>query len=600
MYILGVSCYYHDAAAALLKDGILVAAAEEERFSRRKHDSGYPALAVQFCLEQAGIGAEDLEYVVFYEKPLPKFERILTTMLATWPRSVVAFRESMITWLTEKLWIKDRIRGQLGISRDKILFVEHHLSHAASAFFCSPYSEAAVLTIDGVGEWTTATLGAGKASWDGSSRNSIELFQEARFPHSLGLLYSAFTAWLGFEVNDGEYKVMGMAPYGSPRHLDKLEKVVKLGKDGSFWLDMDYFSFHHSIEHTFSRKFEELFGEPRPRESDFFTRETGVPAEASSSAVEQNEYYADVAASVQATTEQAIVNIARYLHDRTGLKRLCMAGGVAYNSVANGRILRETPFEELYIQPAAGDSGGAVGAALYAYHALLGKARVFTMDHAYWGREYSHSETKAALEAQGVKYELVDHEDRLVDVVADELARGRVIGWHQGRFEWGPRALGNRSIIADPRRAEMKDIVNTKIKFREPFRPFAPSVLAEHADRYFDLRDGRDVWPEDAAKFMLVVLPVAEDKRGTIPAVTHAGGTGRLQTVTRESNPRYYKLIERFNEATGVPVILNTSFNLRGEPIVTTPQNALATFYGSGIDTLVLGDFVVRKDGEAD
>ena len=599
MYVLGISCFYHDAAAALLDDGMLVAAAEEERFSRKKHDSGYPALAVQFCLDQAGIGPDELDYVVFYEKPLPKFERLLSTMLSTWPKSRVAFREAMITWLTEKLWIKDKIRRQLGITRDKILFVEHHLSHAASAFFCSPYEEAAVLTVDGVGEWTTATLGVGRATWDGngSASNSIELFQEARFPHSLGLFYSAFTAWLGFEVNDGEYKVMGMAPYGRPEHVDKVRRVIELSKDGSFWLNMDYFSFHYSLEHTFSRQFEELFGEPRPRESDFFTRETGVPAGAPTSAVERNQYYADVAASVQVTTEQAIVNMARHIYERTGLKRLCMAGGVAYNSVANGRLLRETPFEQLYIQPAAGDSGGALGAALYAYHVLLGRPRAFTMEHAYWGRGYEAGEIKAALDARGVSYEIVEDEERLLDVVAGELAGGRVIGWHQGRFEWGPRALGNRSILADPRRAEMKDVVNTKIKFREPFRPFAPSVLAEQAGRYFELRNGRDVWPRDPARFMLVVMPVAEGERSTIPAVTHAGGTGRLQTVTRDGNPRYYRLIERFGQATGVPVVLNTSFNLRGEPIVTTPDNALNTFYNSGIDTLVIGDFVVRKDG---
>ncbi|MFN8522502.1 MAG: carbamoyltransferase N-terminal domain-containing protein [Chloroflexota bacterium] len=598
MYILGISCFYHDAAAALLKDGVLIAASEEERFSRNKHDSGYPTLAVEFCLEQAGITPDQIDYVVFYEKPLPKFERLLTTMLATWPHSVSAFREAMITWLNEKLWIKDKIRGQLGVQREKVLFVEHHLSHAASAFFCSPFEEAAVMTVDGVGEWTTATLGVGKASWESGGQNSIELFQEARFPHSLGLFYSAFTAWLGFEVNDGEYKVMGMAPYGAPKYLDKVDKVIRFGKDdGSFWLNMEYFSFHHSTTQTFSRKFEELFGAPRERESDFYTRETGVPPDAVAAAIEKNQYYADVAASVQVMTENAIVNMAKYLQRRTGSKRLCMAGGVAYNSVANGRILRETDFEELYIQPAAGDAGGALGAALYAYHALMGKPRTFTMDHAYWGRGYSPDEIRTALDARGVTYDLVENEDRLCETVAGELASGRVIGWYQDRFEWGPRALGNRSIIADPRRDEMKDIVNTKIKFREPFRPFAPSVLADRAGEYFDLTGGRNAWPKDPAKFMLVVLPVAEDKREAIPAVTHAGGTGRLQTVTPEGNRRYHKLISSFGDQTGVPVILNTSFNLRGEPIVTTPANALNTFYRSGIDTLVLGDFIVRKDG---
>ncbi|MCC7367802.1 MAG: carbamoyltransferase [Chloroflexi bacterium] len=596
MYILGISCFYHDSAAALLKDGVLIAAAEEERFSRKKHDSGYPTLAVAYCLEEAGITPEDLDYVVFYEKPLPKFERLLTTALATWPKSTVVFREAMITWLNEKLWIKDRIRKQLAVPMDKVLFVEHHLSHAASAFFCSPYEESAVLTVDGVGEWTSATLGMGKATWDGSGTNSIELFQESRFPHSLGLYYSAFTAWLGFEVNDGEYKVMGMAPYGRPNHQDKVRKVIDFANDGSFWLDMDYFSFHHSMENTFSRKFETLFGTPRKRESEFYTLETGVPDGASKASIEENQYYADIAASVQTTTEEAIINIANYLHKRTGSKRLCMAGGVAYNSVANGRLLRETGFEELYIQPSAGDSGGALGAALYAHHVLLGKPRTFVMDHAYWGRGYNDGEIKSALEARGVSYEYIGNEDKLAEVCAGELASGRVLGWYQGRFEWGPRALGNRSIIADPRREEMKDVVNVKIKFREPFRPFAPSILSERVNGYFDHTDDPTSWPKELAKFMLAVMPVAEDKQSKIPAVSHLG-TGRLQTVLAETNPRYHALISNFEQATGVPVIMNTSFNLRGEPIVTTPDNAMNTFFASGLDTLVLGNFVVRKDG---
>jgi carbamoyltransferase len=599
VYILGISCFYHDAAAALLKDGVLVAAAEEERFSRKKHDSGYPTHAVTYCLEEAGISADELDYVVFYEKPLPKFERLLTTALATWPKSPVVFREAMITWLNEKLWIKDRIRRQAAIPPEKILFVEHHVSHAASAFFCSPYEESAVLTIDGVGEWTSATLGVGKASWDGAGSNSIELFQESRFPHSLGLYYSAFTAWLGFEVNDGEYKVMGMAPYGSPEHLDKVHKVINFADDGSFWLDMDYFSFHHSMEHTFSRKFETLFGDPRKRESEFYTHGTGVPDGASDASIKSNQYYADVAASVQRTTEEAIVNIANYLHRRTGLKRLCMAGGVAMNSVANGLILRETPFEELYIQPAAGDSGGALGAALYAHHVLLGKPRQFVMNHAYWGSGYSDGEIKSALEARGVGYEYIGDDDKLTEVCAAELASGRVLGWFQGRFEWGPRALGNRSIIADPRREAMKDVVNTKIKFREPFRPFAPSILSERVDGYFDHTGDSGAWPTELAKFMLAVMPVAEDKQEKIPAVSHLG-TGRLQTVLAETNPRYHALIRNFEGLTGVPVIMNTSFNLRGEPIVTTPDNAMNTFFASGLDTLVLGNFLVRKNGAAE
>ena len=596
MYILGISCFYHDAAAALLKDGVLIAAAEEERFSRKKHDSGYPALAVQYCLNEAGITADDLEYVVFYEKPLPKFERLLTTALATWPHSTVVFREGMITWLNEKLWIKDKIRRQVAVPPDRVLFVEHHLSHAASAFFCSPYEESAVLTIDGVGEWTSATLGVGKATWDGTGTNSIELFQESRFPHSLGLYYSAFTAWLGFEVNDGEYKVMGMAPYGRPDLQDKVRKVINFADDGSFWLDMDYFSFHQSMENTFSRKFETLFGPPRKKDSEFYTHGTGVPDGASAKSIEENQYFADVAASVQRTTEEAIINIANYLHKRTGSKRLCMAGGVAMNSVANGRILRDTPFEELYIQPSAGDAGGALGAALYAHHVLLNKPRSFVMEHAYWGQSFGDGEVKSALDKRGIGYEYISDEDKLAEICAGELASGRVLGWFQGRFEWGQRALGNRSIIADPRREGMKDTVNTKIKFREPFRPFAPSVLAEEVESYFDHADDRASWPKELAKFMMAVMPVAEDKQEKIPAVSHLG-TGRLQTVHADTNPRYHKLISSFYGETGVPVIMNTSFNLRGEPIVTTPDNALNTFFASGLDTLVLGNHIVRKTG---
>jgi carbamoyltransferase len=599
VFILGISCFYHDAAAALLKDGVLIAAAEEERFSRKKHDSGYPTLAVAYCLEEAGITADDIDYVVFYEKPLPKFERLLTTALATWPRSTVVFREAMITWLNEKLWIKDRIRRQLAVPHEKVLFVEHHLSHAASAFFCSPYEESAILTIDGVGEWTSATLGSGRATWDGSGSNSIELFQESRFPHSLGLYYSAFTACLGFEVNDGEYKVMGMAPYGQPDMIDKVRKVINFADDGSFWLDMDYFSFHHSMENTFSRKFEQLFGEPRVKDSDFYTHGTGLPEHYSNDLLKSNQYYADVAASVQRTTEDAIINIANYLHKRTGSKRLSMAGGVAFNSVANGRILRETPFEELYIQPQAGDAGGALGAALYAHHVLLGKPRAFVMDHAYWGRGYSDSEVKEALDRRGVRFEYIEDEDKLAEVCASELASGRVLGWYQGRFEWGPRSLGNRSIIADPRREEMKDTVNVKIKFREPFRPFAPSILGDHVGDYFDGVNNAGSWPKELTKFMLAVMPVREDKQAKIPAVSHLG-TGRLQTVHADSNRRYHKLISNFNDITGVPVIMNTSFNLRGEPIVTTPDNAMNTFFASGLDTLVLGNHIVRKDAGAE
>lgn len=591
MNILGISCFFHDAAAALLRDGKLVAAAEEERFSRVKHDYSFPKQAIAFCLRQGGVRAEELDYVVFYEKPLPKFERILMTALATFPRSYRSFRESMLTWFSEKLWIENIILKYLPVDPKRVLFVEHHLSHAASAMFCSPFEEAAVLTVDGVGEWTTTATGIARASFDGSGENSIELTSEIKFPHSIGLLYSAFTAWLGFEVNEGEYKVMGMAPYGQPKYVDKVEKLIKVAEDGSFQLDMDYFCYHYSDSKTFNGKFEGLFGEPRPRESDFITALTHPGVDPNRPDVAKNQYYADVAASIQRVTEEALLKIANNLHRKTGLKRLCMAGGVALNSVANGRILRETPFEELYVHPAAGDSGGAVGAALYVWHVLLQKPRRFVMEHAYWGAEYSELEMIDLLRVQGAKYEVFDDDEKLCDRLTEAILQGKVVGWFQGRFEWGPRALGNRSILADPRRAEMKDIVNQKIKFREPFRPFAPVVLEERTEEYFEFPEPHRHYP---ARFMLLVEPVRPDKYNAIPAVNHCG-TGRLQTIRREWNPRYYRMVEKFGQATGVPVLLNTSFNLRGEPIVNTPQNALNTFRNSGIDLLMLENILVSK-----
>jgi carbamoyltransferase len=468
--------------------------------------------------------------------------------------------------------------------------VEHHLSHAASAFFCSPFEEAAILTCDGVGEWTTTALGRARADWDGTGRNEIELFSEVKFPHSLGLLYSAFTAYLGFRVNSGEYKVMGMAPYGQPRYLDKLYRLIKVASDGSFVLNMDYFAFHHSTQNTFNGRFVDLFGPPRVHESEFFTPRTHP--ERDGDKARQNQHYADIAASIQHVTEETLLRMAQCAYERTGLKRLCMAGGVALNSVANGRILKETPFEEVYIQPAAGDSGGALGAALYVYHALLGKPRRFTLEHCFWGEEYSVDKMRGALDERGFSYERVEDEEELADITVEALVDGKVVGWYQGRFEWGPRALGNRSILADPRRAEMKDIVNLKIKFREPFRPFAPVVLEERAEEYFDLCELSRHYP---ARFMLLVTQIPEDKREVIPAVSHVNGSGRLQTIRREWNPRYYRVVEKFGGATGVPVLLNTSFNLRGEPIVNTPSDALNTFSKSGIDLLVLDRFLVRK-----
>jgi len=591
MNILGISCYYHDAAAALLRDGVLIAAAEEERFSRKKHDYDFPKKAIQFCLERGGISGPDLDYVVFFEKPFRKFDRILATVLQTYPRSWKVFRESMITWVLDKLWVASTLESELGIPKRKVLFSEHHLSHAASAYLCSPFDEAAILTVDGVGEWVTAAYGVGRGT-------DVQLTHQIEFPHSIGLLYSAFTAFLGFEVNEGEYKVMGMAPYGQPRYVDKVWKVVRQNQDGSFSLDMSYFSFHHSTDRTFSQRFVELFGEPRRPGLNFFTALTGFPKYfgPQPSDYEQlcrlNQEYADIAASIQAVTEELLVGMANHLHKQTGMKRLCIAGGVGLNSVANSRILSATPFEELYIQPAAGDGGGALGAALWAYNTLLGKPRAFCMDHAYWGQEYSAGEISKFLNDSNIPYSRIDDEDALLDQTVNRLMQGKVVGWFQGRFEWGPRALGSRSILADARNPEMKDIVNSKIKFREPYRPFAPSVLAHCAERYFDLPRAACHYP---ARYMLYVVPVKENHQAELPAVTHVDGTARLQTVFRDGNPRYYDLIERFGRATGTPVLLNTSFNLRGEPIVNTPANAFSTFSNSEMDCLVLGDFIVDK-----
>jgi carbamoyltransferase len=591
LYILGISCYYHDAAAALLCDGKLVAASEEERFTRKKHDFDYPRNAIQFCLDSAGITGKDLDYVVFFEKPFRKLDRILATVLQTYPQSWKVFRESMISWVIDKLWIGSTLQSELGVSKDKILFSEHHLSHAASAYLCSPFDEAAILTVDGVGEWVTATYGVGKG-------NAIRLLKQIEFPHSLGLLYSAFTAFLGFEVNEGEYKVMGMAPYGQPRYVDKVWKLVRQNRDGSFSLDMDYFSFHHSTEKTYNQRFVQLFGDPRPTKLQFFTEGTGFPkyfGEPPSNYQELcklNQHYADIAASIQRVTEELLIGMAQNLHRETGLKRLCIAGGVGLNSVANTRILKETPFEELYVQPAAGDGGGALGAALWAYNSLLGKPRNFCMEHASWGRSYSDGEVTSFLKENNISYRAAPNEDELLDQVVERLQNGKVIGWFQGRFEWGPRALGQRSIIADPRNAEMKDIINAKIKFREPYRPFAPSILAECAESYFELPHAADCYP---ARYMLYVVPVKESRKAILPAITHVDGTGRLQTVIKEQSPRYYNLIHRFGQATGVPVVVNTSFNLRGEPIVNTPANAFSTFSRSEMDSLVMENFIVDK-----
>jgi carbamoyltransferase len=592
MYILGISCFYHDAAAALLKEGKLVAAAEEERFTRIKHDFNFPENAIHFCLDYAGISANDLDYVVFYEKPFHKFDRILMTTLQAFPRSWKVFREAMLLWLSDKLWMRTVISSKVGVDYNKILFSDHHLSHAASAFYPSPFEKAAILTVDGVGEWATMTIGVGKGT-------DIRLQNEIRFPHSLGLLYSAFTAFLGFQVNEGEYKVMGMAPYGKPKYTDKIyDKLVRVANDGSFWINMDYFSYHYSDEKTFNSRFVDLFGKPRPPESFFFTSNTRFPSyfgEKPSNYSElcrENEHYADIAASIQKVTEEIMLKLVNHLHKETGLDKLCIAGGVGLNSVANGRILRETPFKEVFIQPSAGDGGGALGAALQVYNGVMGKPRAFVMEHACWGKEYTEGEIKEFLDSNNISYQYISDDEKLLDILVEDLMKQKVIGWFQGRFEWGPRALGNRSILADPRREEMKDLVNAKIKFREPFRPFAPVIMEEVAADFFE--GGENVVKQFPARYMLLVLPIRESMAESINAVNHMG-TGRLQTIRKEWNPRYYQIVSKFGEATGVPVLLNTSFNLRGEPIVTSPANAFNTFSKSGIDILVLQNFMIRK-----
>lgn len=575
MHILGISCYFHDAAAAILRDGDLVAAAEEERFTRKKHDAGFPVQSIAFCLASAGITGSEVDYVVFYEKPFSKFERILKSSLQTFPKSCKLFRESMVSWLVDKLWIRQTIESHLGVQRDRILFAEHHLAHAASAFYASPFDDAAILTVDGVGEWSTATSGIG-------SGPDLRLTKEMRFPHSIGLLYSAFTAFLGFEVNEGEYKVMGLAPYGEPRYVDKVTQVVCQFDDGSIELDMSYFSFHHSMDRMVGRKFERLFGAARQPESD-------LPV-ASSRMTDRVQYYADIAASIQCVTEEILLKMVSVLRSESGVDSLCMAGGVALNSVANGRILRKSGFKRLFVQPAAGDSGGALGAALWAYHGLLGYPRQFQMRHASWGASYSDDRIAAVLDAESIDYRACRDEHEMLDATSELLARGKVVGWFQGRFEWGPRALGHRSILADPRRADMRDIVNGQIKLREPFRPFAPAVLSSRASEYFDVEGDLDT-----QRFMLSVSSVKDGKRDDLAATTHVDGSARVQAVFEEDSPLFHGLIERFGEATGTPALLNTSFNQRGEPIVASPEDAYRTFVRSDLDALVLGNHIVLK-----
>jgi carbamoyltransferase len=580
--VLGVSCHYHDAAAALLLDGALVAAAQEERFSRAKGDAVVPTHAIRFCLDAAGLEPGAVDYVAFYEKPLLKLQRTLTTIRQTWPGSAHVAKVSLGNWMRSRLWIRDSLSRAAGVPPQRVLFVRHHESHAASAALSAPFDECAVLTIDGVGEWTTAAIGVATTPRSGGGASSIRLNQELRFPHSVGLFYSAFTQYLGFEVNEGEYKVMGLAAYGEPRFRSLLDRVVHVHPDGSIELALEYFDFLISLDRMYSARLADLLGVP-PRERDApFDVENPTGADA---------VYADIAASVQELTEDIVVAMARQARRDAKSRNLAMAGGVALNGLANRRVLDEAGFENLFIAPAAGDAGGALGAALFAEHVILGRPRGFVMRDAYWGAEYGEAEIDAVLRHAGIAAERLDDEDSLAERVARELAQGRIVGWFQGRFEWGPRALGNRSILADPRNPDMKATVNARIKYREPFRPFAPAILSEHAGEFVD-----SAYVSQApSRFMLMVLPVLDGAGERIAATVH-GGTVRIQTVDPETNPRFSRLLEAFFEQTGTPGVLNTSFNLRGEPIVASPADALSTFNRSGIDTLVLGDRVIAKD----
>jgi carbamoyltransferase len=593
MYTLGLSAYYHDSAAALLKDGDIVAAAQEERFSRKKHDARFPVHALNYCLAEAGISLAEVDQVAFYDKPFLKFERLLETYHAFAPKGFKSFRMAMPLWLREKLFQKDLLAKELktlepGVNwLDRLLFSEHHLSHAASAFFPSPFDEALVLTMDGVGEWTTTSAAIGRG-------NTLEIFKEIHFPHSLGLLYSAFTYYLGFKVNSGEYKVMGLAPYGEPKYAQTiLDHLVDLKPDGSYRLDQSYFDYCTGLTMT-NAKFDALFGAPRRKPEDPLT---------------QREM--DLAASVQAVTEEAVLRMTRALREETGLENLCLAGGVALNCVANGKVLRDGKFKQVWVQPAAGDAGGALGAALAAHHLYRDQPRQArqgqdSMKGSYLGPVYDQADIEARLSAAGAKFSVLP-DVALIDRTASLLASENVVGWFQGRMEFGPRALGGRSILGDPRSPKMQSVLNLKIKYRESFRPFAPSVLREHVAEWFEL--------DQDSPYMLMVADVAKKHRldaagadaglfgieklkvprSTIPAVTHVDYSARIQTVHAETNPRYHALISSFHEKTGCPVLINTSFNVRGEPIVCTPEDAFRCLMGTEMDVLVIGNCVLMK-----
>jgi carbamoyltransferase len=594
MRILGISAFYHDSAAALVDDGQIVAAAQEERFTRKKHDSRFPRNAVAYCLEEAGIKLEQVEHVVFYDKPFLKFERLLETYLAFVPRGFRSFRMALPVWIKEKLFQKRLLRQELERFapeydwENRLLFCEHHQSHAASAFFASPFEEAAILTMDGVGEWATTSVGIGRG-------NTLQMAKEIHFPHSLGLLYSAFTYYTGFKVNSGEYKVMGLAPYGVPRFAQTiLDHLVDLKPDGSFQLDQDYFDYCTGLKMTNDR-FDALFGGPARRPDELLTQR-----------------HMDLAASVQAVTEEVVTRLARGVADETGAKNLCLAGGVALNCVANGKVLRDACFERLWVQPAAGDAGGALGAALAAYYLYMSGTRspanmLDAMQGSYLGPAFSQADVERRLTEAGAVFDLMD-EPSLLDATTAALIEEKAVGWFQGRMEFGPRALGNRSILADPRSPSMQKTLNLRVKYRESFRPFAPSVLREDVQDWFEI--------DADSPYMLLVADVVKERRhamtseedalfgidklnvarSEIPAVTHVDYSARLQTVHRETNPRYHALLSVFKAKTGCPVLVNTSFNVRGEPIACTPEDAFRCFMGSEIEVLVAGDCFLRKE----
>ncbi|TPV92484.1 MAG: carbamoyltransferase [Myxococcales bacterium FL481] len=594
MHILGISAYYHDSAACLVRDGEIVAAAQEERFTRKKHDHGFPIHAARYCAREAGIDFDQLDLVAFYDKPLKKFDRLLETYVAYAPRGFKLFLMGLPLWLQQKLHLPREMDQALdGKYKGRFVFPEHHESHAASAFFPSPFEEAAILTLDGVGEWATGSVGHGRG-------NQIELLKEMRFPHSLGLLYSAFTYFTGFRVNSGEYKLMGLAPYGEPIYKQKiLDNLLDLKPDGSFRLNMDYFAYcHHDV--MTSTRMDELFdGPPRRSESKITKREM------------------DLAASIQAVTEEIVLRIARFAHESTGKPdSLVLAGGVALNCVANGRLLREGPFDKVWIQPAAGDAGGALGAALFTWYQLLDKPRNNAGKDAQKGSllgpKYSNTEIREYLDSIGAVYDYYEGEDELCDAIAELVATENVVGHMAGRMEFGPRALGSRSILGDARSRKMQSVMNLKIKFRESFRPFAPAVLREDVDEYFDMR------PYEDSPYMLLVADVQREKlvapdgdrkygldalteiRSTVPAITHVDNSARVQTLDTERHPRFYNIVKAFKQKTGCPVMINTSFNVRGEPIVNTPQDAYRCFMGTNMDALVLENCVLRKDAQPD